>query len=83
MSKELIVSEKALARLAKVVRIKAGKRKAEIALAMGVSRPTIYHAEESPERSLTQLRIRIIEAYSDVRAVGPLFRLEKKKREEL
>jgi len=67
-----------LASLAKKFREKAGKTKAEAARELGISRSTIQHAEEYPEKSLTSLRCRMIEKYSSFRVTGPRFWLETK-----
>ena len=67
-----------LASLAKAFRIKAGKQKDEAALELGVGRPSVQHAEETPGQSLAKLRIRIIEKYSPYKVVGPVYMLKKK-----
>ncbi len=66
-----------LAELAKQYRIAAGKSRAEAARDMGTKHPSIFHAEESPSKSYTKLRRRMIEAYSGVKVSGPLFRIEE------
>jgi hypothetical protein len=71
------VGEKKLAALAKQFRKAAGKSKAEAARQLRVSAPSVFNAEERPELSLTGLRIRMIEAYSPFKVVGPLFFLKK------
>lgn len=73
------VTEAELAALAKQSRIAAGKTRAEAARDMGIKHPSIFHAEESPEQSFTKLRCRMIEAYSDFKVSGPLFKLEPKR----
>jgi DNA-binding XRE family transcriptional regulator len=78
MAKKEFLSEAELAAFAKCMRKKAGKTRAQVARDMGVSQTSIFHAEESPERSLAKLRTRIIEAYSPFKVVGPLFYLENK-----
>lgn len=70
--------EAGLALLAKKFRVKAGISKAEAARQLGISRSTIQHAEEYPEKSLTNLRCRMIELYSSYRVMGPGFWLERK-----
>ncbi len=70
--------EAELTALAKKCREAAGKTKAEAAREMGVKEPSLYHAEESPEKSFTKLRSRMIEAYSGLKVSGPYFRLEEK-----
>ena len=78
MNMKKIVPESELATLAKQFREKAGRTKMEASEDLGVGRPSVQLAEENPEQSLTSLRIRLIEAYSPYRVVGPLYRLEKK-----
>jgi len=72
------MEEHELAGLAKKFRQAAGKSKADVARELGVAAPTIFGAEEQPDMSLTKLRIRMIEAYSSFKVVGPVFVLEKK-----
>jgi hypothetical protein len=72
------VKERSLAHLAKQFRLAAGKSKAEAARELGVAAPTLFAAEERPEMSLTKLRIRMVEAYSPFKVVGPVFLLRKK-----
>ena len=67
-----------LAALAKEMRERAGKTKAQVARDFGINRATIQQAEEMPELSLTKLRIRIIETHSDYEVEGPLYRLRRK-----
>ena len=45
---------------------------------MEVSQTSIFHAEESPAKGLTRLRVKMIEKYSPYRVKGPVFFLEKK-----
>jgi len=71
-------SESELATLAKQLRIKSGKSKADISRELGVARSSVQLAEENPEQSLTKLRVRIIEACSSFRVAGPAFWLERK-----
>jgi DNA-binding XRE family transcriptional regulator len=72
-------SEPELVELTQKVRKAAGKTQKEVAYDLGVSQASISQAEASPERSLLELRKRIIEKYSDYKLVGPEFRLVKKK----
>jgi hypothetical protein len=72
------LEEKELAALAKKLRIAAGKTAAQAARDMGIKQPSIYHAEESPHKSFTKLRRRMIETYSGLRVTGPFFRVEEK-----
>jgi DNA-binding XRE family transcriptional regulator len=81
MRKDLI-DEIELATLAKQFRTTAGIRKAEVARKLGVSKTTIQQAEESPERSLTAVRCRIIELCSPFKVIGPKFSLQKKSRSQ-
>jgi DNA-binding XRE family transcriptional regulator len=67
-----------LAALAKQFRLAAGKRRAEAARELGVARPTVVQAEENPELSLSKLRMRIIERYSNYKVIGPVYLLEEK-----
>jgi DNA-binding XRE family transcriptional regulator len=78
MAKDRPVEEKELAALAKKFRQAAGKSKADVARELGVAAPTIFGAEEQPEMSLTKLRVRIIEACSPFKVVGPVFLLRRK-----
>ncbi len=78
MAKEKYLSEKDLAALAKDLRKKAGKKRAQAAREMGVSQTSIFNAEESPEQSLIKLRIQMIEAYSQFKVMGPKYFLEEK-----
>jgi hypothetical protein len=73
-----ILSEKELAALAKKYREAAGKSRADAARDMGVKHPSIFHAEESPEKSYLKLRLRMIEEYSPFTVIGPVYLLQKK-----
>ena len=70
--------EKDLVTLAKRFRKQAGIRRAQAARDMKVSQTSIFNAEEAPEQALINLRIRMIEAYSLYKVVGPVFYLQKK-----
>ena len=70
--------EEDLSALAKKYRELAGKSRAEAARDMGIKHPSIFHAEESPKKSFLKLRMRMIEAYSPFKVVGPVFILERK-----
>jgi len=72
------VAERELAALAKKFREAARKSKTEAARELGVSAPSVFNAEERPELSLTNLRIRLIERYSPYRVLGPVFLLKRK-----
>jgi len=80
MPKKRIYSERDLAALAKRFRLESGMGKAQIARMLRVSRPSVQQAEESPEQSLTKLRVRIIEACSPFKVSGPTFSLVREKR---
>ena len=72
------LKESDLAALAKQFREAAGKRRADAARDMGIKQTSIFHAEESPEKSYRKLRIRMIEKYSPYKVVGPVYLLQKK-----
>jgi len=72
------IKEKELAALAKKLRKAAGTSKAAIARELGVKPPTVFAAEERPEKSLTRLRIRIIERCSPYGVSGPFYFLRRK-----
>ncbi len=76
MSKKMF-TEAELAALAKEFREKSGKRKADVARELKLGKPTIQQAEEYPEKSLTKVRKRIIEACSPYELVGPVFFLKR------
>lgn len=78
MTRKKVFLEEELAALAKEYRLKSGKKKAEAAVDLGVTRPTMQLAEENPEQSLTKLRVRVIEKYSPYKVVGPVYLLQKK-----
>jgi DNA-binding XRE family transcriptional regulator len=80
MPKTELLAENELAALAKGFRKKAGKSRAQAAREMRVSQTSIFNAEESPAQSLLKLRVRMIEAYSPFKVVGPVFHLRKKSR---
>lgn len=73
-----LLNERELAGLAKKYREAAGKSRAEAARELKVARPTVVNAEEHPERSLTRVRIRLIEAYSPLKISGPHYLVERK-----
>jgi DNA-binding XRE family transcriptional regulator len=78
MPLKLLLTEKDLAAFAKNFRKKAGKSRADAGRDLGVSHVSIHRAEENPEESLLKLRVRMIEAYSPCRVLGPFFKLERK-----
>ena len=73
-----LFTENDLAALAQEAREKAGKSKADVARDLGVHRATISVAEQQPQQSLTSLRIRMIETYSNRKVSGPFFTVGKK-----
>ena len=77
MRKEFF-KESELAALAKKFREQTGKNKSQAAKDFKVHRATISYAEERPEQSLTNLRVRMIEKYSGRKIVGPIFQMKKK-----
>ena len=77
MPKELL-TETNMARIAKRFREKAGKSRAQVAREMKVAQVSIFRAEENPEESLLKLRMRMIEAYSPFKVIGPVFLLKRK-----
>lgn len=78
MQRQQVVTERSLAKLARELRQKAGKTKAQAGRELGVSRPAMQDAEERPERSMTKLRIRIIEKYSPFKVTGPFYRVTRR-----
>lgn len=53
----------------------SGLTQAAAAEQLGVSRVTFAHAVGEPQRSLLSLRVRIVEAFTDYRVEGPVYRL--------
>ena len=78
MIKPRLLSEDDLVSLTAELRRKSGKSLAEIAKDLGVSRSVIHHAEKSPDKSLLQLRRRIIRLLSGRELEGPFYRLAPK-----
>ena len=74
------LNESELAIFARQCRLKSGKTKREVAAELGVSRVSVQQAEENPEQYLNSLRIRIIEACSNMRVEGPVYRLVRQPR---
>ena len=72
-----ILTELDMASAAKHFRKQAKKSRAQAARDMGVAQTSIFHAEESPEQSMTKLRVRMIERYSTFKVTGPIFLLEE------
>ena len=73
MLQKRLLTENDLASLAKRFRKRAGKSRAKAGRDLDVSHVSIHRAEEKPEESLTKLRIRMIEKYSSLKVVGPVF----------
>jgi DNA-binding XRE family transcriptional regulator len=71
------LSDRELAATAKKYRKAAGKTRAQAARELGVSQPSVFHAEESPSKSLFMLRKRLIEKYSPFRVKGPIYVLKR------
>jgi hypothetical protein len=78
MSPNKPLAEGDLAALAKRFRKQSGKTRAQAAREMAVAQTSIFHAEENPHLSFLKLRIRMIEAYSPFKVVGPHFCLKRK-----
>jgi DNA-binding XRE family transcriptional regulator len=72
------VTERELMNLVKRFRRKAGKTRSEAAREMRVSQTSIFHAEETPNRGLLKLRMRMITAYSGFKMAGPYYCLSEK-----
>lgn len=79
MLKTEFVAGRDLSALAKRFRKKSGRKRAQAARDMGVSQTSIFNAEESPEQGLQKLRLRMIEAYSPFKVVGPGYWLKKRR----
>ena len=71
-----LVPESELRTRARAAWERSGLTQREVADALGVSQPTLAQALNDPKRSLSALRIRIIEAYGGARVSGPLYRLD-------
>lgn len=78
MTEKDLLEEKQLTFLAKKYRLESGIRRAQAARDMGVKQTSIFHAEESPHLGYTKLRMRMIETYSKLEVVGPVFFLREK-----
>ena len=72
------MEENDLAVHAKMFRRQASTTRAQAARDMKVSQTSIFNAEETFDRSLVKLRIRMIEAYSKFKIRGPVFLMEEK-----
>lgn len=73
-----VLTENGLLKAAKRFRKQSGKKRAQAAREMGVAQTSIFQAEESPQDNLRKLRVRMIEAYSRFKVVGPVFFLKRK-----
>jgi len=71
-----IIDEAQLAHLAKSLRERAGKTRAAAARELNVSNPSIFQAEEMPQKSLFKLRKKLVETYSTKRVIGPVYLLK-------
>jgi DNA-binding XRE family transcriptional regulator len=78
MHRTQIISEVKLAALARKLRIRARRNRAEAARDFKVARQAIIYAEDAPQKSFTKLRCRMIEKYGNCKVKGPLFILEEK-----
>ena len=78
MAKKTFLTESDLAALAKKARKAAGKRNIDVAREFGVTASAVSHAEERPEANFHKLRIRMIEAYSANKVIGPVYYLKGK-----
>ena len=74
-----VVSEAALASLAKQARTEAYATQTKAARQLGVTQPNIANAENNPKRSLTRLRKNMIALYSGgYEIVGPFYVVKRK-----
>jgi len=73
------IKEAELGAMAKKFREAANVSRAQAARDCRVARPTIFYAEEEPERGLHKLRRQIIERYSDSEVIGPVYLLRRKR----
>lgn len=78
MTPNQFLTEKDLVALAKRYRKQSGKTRAEAARDLRVAQTSIFNAEETPKMSLRKMRMRMIEAYSQFKVVGPVFVLKRK-----
>src|SRR5690349_15282113 len=72
-----IVPESKLGTLARELRTRAGRNRAEAARELKVARQAIIYAEDAPEKSFTKLRCRMIEKYGNAKVKGPVFIVEE------
>ncbi len=78
MTPNQFLTENDLVALAKRYRKQSGKTRAEAARDLRVAQTSIFNAEETPKMSLRKMRMRMIEAYSPFKVVGPVFLLKRK-----
>lgn len=78
MNPEQTVTPEALTVLAREAWQASGKTQTVAAEDFGVAQATFAQAVNDPKRNLTALRMRIIEAFTPYRVVGPEYRLVKK-----
>jgi DNA-binding XRE family transcriptional regulator len=76
--KPTTMQENDLAVHAKLFRRQASTTRAQAARDMKVSQTSIFNAEETYDRSLVKLRMRMIAAYSKFKVRGPVYLLEDK-----
>ncbi len=74
-----VVPELKLASLAKQARLQAGVTQVEAAQQLDVTQASISHAENSPDRYLTSLRLTMISKFGGgYEAVGPFYVIKRK-----
>jgi hypothetical protein len=74
-----LLQESELAALARECRVAAGKNRAQAARDLMVARQAVIYAEDHPGKSFTKLRCRMIEVYSGLKVIGPVFVVKRKK----
>lgn len=79
MPAKRLLQESELATLARQCRVAAGKNRAEAARELKVARQAVIYAEDHPQKSFTKLRCRMIEVYSGLKVIGPVFVVKGKK----
>ncbi len=74
-----VIPELKLASLAKQARLEAGITQVEAAQRLDVAQASISHAENSPDRYLTSLRLAMISKFGGgYEAVGPFYVVKRK-----
>lgn len=68
-----------LVKLAREAFEASGLTQQQAATQLGVSQPVLARAVNQPSASLSALRVRIIEAFTDYVVEGPVYRLIKRK----